>query len=234
MSDLKMDMVEPKRSILMNVIDNGKNNLVLSEDYPGVTVRFDGDNNRLNINNCLEKNLSNLNVSFVGDSPVVSINEVRKIGKLRVVAKNGGGVSIGRKTSIEEAYFLADSSKIEIGQDCMISFQVNMRTTDAHGIYDLNSGKLLNCPGTIKIEDHVWLGQGVLVSSNVVVRDNCVIGARSYLRNCIIDKNSIAVGTPARVIRDQIIWDRRMTSNFLADDANIDSELMNWIVSDED
>ncbi|OHB58918.1 MAG: hypothetical protein A2Y12_17715 [Planctomycetes bacterium GWF2_42_9] len=55
-------------------------------------------------------------------------------------------------------------------------------------------------PGTVQIEDEVWLGEGVCVMPNVTIGKHSVIGS-----NAVVTKNippySVAVGIPAKVIR---------------------------------
>jgi len=56
-------------------------------------------------------------------------------------------------------------------------------------------------PGYIFIGKNVWLGAGVIITPNVKVGDNVVIGAGSVVTKNIPD-NSLAVGVPAKVIRN--------------------------------
>lgn len=77
---------------------------------------------------------------------------------------------------------------VKIGKDCMLSFQVQLRTTDAHGIYDLKAGVLLNPPQAIIIKDHVWVGQGVLISKGTIIESDSVIGARSFCKKILFQQ----------------------------------------------
>ncbi|WOI58443.1 hypothetical protein [Palleronia sp. LCG004] len=139
-----------------------------------------------------------------------------------MIVKNAGEVRIGRRTTIEECYLLADGAKIDIGEDCMISFQVALRTTDAHGIYDRESGVLLNPPDDIRICDHVWIAQGAIVGKGSVIGKDCVVGGRSYLNKKTFAPGCLIAGAPPTVLRENIVWDRRMTDNLYAEDADVD------------
>ena len=170
-----------------------------------------------------------LEIDIEGDGCRVLIEGGGRIGKLRIACKRGGSAEIGEKTTIEEAYILADSRSVSIGRDCMLSFQVNVRTTDAHGIYNLATGELTNRPDSVSIGHHVWIAQGAIVSKGSVVGDNSVIGARAYVQKANIPPNCVASGTPAKVLRTGTIWDRRMTDNIYADDADTDAGLWNHV-----
>lgn len=52
----------------------------------------------------------------------------------------------------------------------------------------------------VKIGKRCWLGEGVIVMPGVTIGDGCIIGAHSIV-NKDIPANSIAVGSPAKVIK---------------------------------
>ena len=194
----------------MRVENSGNNNIVKIENESKINGRLviKGDNNDVLIH------LSSgdaLDIYIEGDFNSLYLDGSR-IGRLRAILKNSGEIEIDEQTTIEEAYILADSMPVKIGKDCMLSFQVQLRTTDAHGIYDLKEGVLLNPPQEIIIKDHVWVGQGVLISKGTIIESDSVIVARSFLQKDIIPANSIAAGSPARIIRKEVTWRRDMHS----------------------
>lgn len=192
---------------------------VQSTDFRGI-IRVNGSNNSIKIakiNRC-----GPLDISITGDNCHVDIGAMRRLGNLRAVLKSGGTISIKEKSTIESAYILADAAQVAIGRDCMISFNVTLRTTDAHGIYDLESGELQNPPAGIVLNDHVWLGQDSTVLKGAGIGKNSVVAAGSIVSRGLHPAHAIMAGTPARVIREGIVWDRRMTENIYADGANID------------
>lgn len=89
----------------------------------------------------------------------------------------------------------------------MFSNNVNIRTNDGHSIFDLNTKQKISREKSINIGNHVWIG----LNSTILhcdIEDGCIIGAnsivnRSYKPNCII------AGNPAKVIRENILWDKR-------------------------
>ncbi|MCB8875266.1 acetyltransferase [Acidisoma silvae] len=55
------------------------------------------------------------------------------------------------------------------------------------------------------MEDGVWLGEEVAVMKGAVIGAGSAVGFRSVVTTTI-PPNSLAVGIPARVIRDRITW----------------------------
>ena len=170
-----------------------------------------------------QKITSTLEIVFHGDGGSVNIERARRIGKLRIVVINGAHVHIGELSSFEDCYILADSENVIIGRDCMASFQTSLRTTDAHGIYDRISGDLLNAPLPILIGSHVWIGKGATISKGVELSNNCIVAAHSFVQKFKSEPNTIVGGCRAKKIKGGITWDRRMTPNIYAENANRDS-----------
>jgi len=118
---------------------------------------------------------------------------------------DGNAVKIGEGTSIRGALLVAHNGrKIEIGYGCLFSHDVELRTTDSHKIFDEN-GVRINEDRDIIIGDSVWLGVGVLVLKGVTISGGCVVGARSVVTDDMAAR-TLAVGSPARIVRNSISW----------------------------
>ncbi len=98
---------------------------------------------------------------------------------------------------------------IIIGDDCMFSYDIVIRNTDAHPIYSSFTDKQINEPkGIVHIEPHVWIGEQVSILKSVTV------GACSILSlGCIVTKDvprfSVASGVPAIAkAKPDIFWAR--------------------------
>lgn len=84
---------------------------------------------------------------------------------------------------------------ITIGNNVLIGANCVIMDADFH-LDDSRSGK----PQPIKIGNNVWLGANVVVMKGVNIGNNCVIGMNSVVTS-EIPSNSVAVGSPAKVIR---------------------------------
>lgn len=114
----------------------------------------------------------------------------------------GGQIKIGEKTSIGSFTIIAAMMKISIGSSCMIAESVSIRDHDH--VFD-NSDIPFRDQGwsckPIEIGNNVWLGAKVTVLKGCKIGDNVIIGANSVVTRDI-PSNSVAVGCPARVIRN--------------------------------
>lgn len=117
----------------------------------------------------------------------------------------GSDVTVNASIDRPTIFNAVDNSKIIIGNNCLLSNSIELHTSDYHSIFDDN-GNRVNYKKDIVIGNHVWIGLRCLILKGTVVEENCVIGANSVLvKHCKI-KNSIIVGSPAKVIRNNITW----------------------------
>lgn len=123
----------------------------------------------------------------------------------------GSDIHIGDGTSFTwYAQILShEASRIIIGSDCLFAGNVMVTTSDMHSIIDVDTGKRTNPPIPITIGDHVWLGQNVYVMKGVQIGDGSIVGAASVVTRNIPVK-SLAVGSPARVVRNNVTWQREL------------------------
>lgn len=91
---------------------------------------------------------------------------------------------------------------IEIGSDCAISDNVCIHDSDSH----ILNGERDKVTAPVKIEDHVWIGKNVTILKGVTIGYGAVIGAGSVVTKSIPPK-CLAVGNPARVIKENIVWE---------------------------
>lgn len=169
-------------------------------------ARFVGKNNRLIIHP--KANLKNAHIEFMMDNAVVEISEnVRMTGNWRI--GQDCTINIGKNSSSTNPVYItcAESSRIIIGEDCMFATNNQIRTDDAHPIYDVNTGKRINFSKDIVLGNHVWIGFGAMLLGGAKVGDGSVIGANSLV-NKSHPNNSIIAGTPAKTIKHDVFWER--------------------------
>ena len=110
----------------------------------------------------------------------------------------------GKNLHIEGAVFInagcrfQDQGGIYIGAGTQIGHNTILATLD-HGLLPEERGDLN--PKPIHIGRNVWIGSGSIVLSGVTIGDNAVIGAGSVVTKDI-PENMLAVGSPAKVIRN--------------------------------
>ena len=149
-------------------------------------------------------------LEFIGDNNIFHLkrNSLVKRGHYRFSGSEGI-INIGIGTTIGNAYFLCeDSTKIVLGKDCMLSYDVEFRTTDAHSLIDGKSLKIINLPNDIIIGDHVWIGKGVCLLQGIEITNNVVVGTRALVTKSFTQENVAISGVPAKVVRENVLWER--------------------------
>ena len=84
---------------------------------------------------------------------------------------------------------------IVIGDDVRLAHGVHILAHDASTILYMNHTRIAN----VKIGDRVFLGVGAIVLPGVTIGDDVLIGSGSVVSKSI-PSNSVAMGTPAKVI----------------------------------
>ena len=90
---------------------------------------------------------------------------------------------------------------IEIGRSCSISDNVCIADSDSHMI----NGDVEHMKAPVIIGNHVWIGKNVTILKGVTIGDGAVVGAGSVVTKSI-PARCVAVGNPARVIKENVTW----------------------------
>lgn len=112
----------------------------------------------------------------------------------------GSNVTLGSRTFVNYHLTLADVAAIAIGDDCQIGPNVQL-LTPIHPSAPGPRRERLERAEPIVIGDNVWLGGGVTVLPGVSIGNNAVIGASAVVTKDV-PANVVAVGNPARVLRE--------------------------------
>lgn len=119
----------------------------------------------------------------------VQINDPERIQIGNNSYINGGVFAIGKK------------SKIIIGNDCLISYNVHFRTV-MHVYSDKKT--LIREQGHIEkdiiVKDDVWVGYGAQIMPGVTLHTGSVIGAGAVVTHDV-PAYAVVVGVPARIIK---------------------------------
>lgn len=112
-------------------------------------------------------------------------------------------------------YLQDDNSELIIGDDCMISWGVDIWCTDVHTIMD-EDGNPKNFGRYIELGKHVWIGKDSKIGKNVRIADNCIIGWGSIVTKGTEETNVILAGNPAKIIKRNIDWNSRCINRYVA------------------
>jgi hypothetical protein len=122
-----------------------------------------------------------------------------------------GEIKVGSRTTMEGGHLLVheNDQAIICGRDCMFSREIFVRTSDSHPILDLETGERVNPPRAVVLGDHVWVGAGAQIGKGVQIGSGAVIGQRAIVTT-EVPKNAVVGGSPARVIRAGVVWQRAL------------------------
>ncbi|MBW2661175.1 MAG: acyltransferase [Deltaproteobacteria bacterium] len=138
-----------------------------------------------------------------GDDGHVSIGKGTHIHRDTIIETGfGGSLTIGDDTHIQpRCQFSAYLGSIHIGNSVQIAPNCAFYPYD-HGFEpgDLIKKQPLKTKGGILIDDDAWIGVGVIVLDGVRIGKGAVIGAGSVVMQDI-PEGSVAVGSPARVVK---------------------------------
>lgn len=169
---------------------------------------------------CYEDNLNNkifiekgvvfnkINICFQGTDNIVTIGRNTKVESYIYAHFMGDGntLQIGENTFIGSAYIiLAESGNVSIGNDCMISSDVDIFQGTSHPIFDKNTYKRINYSKDIIIGDSVWIGKRAALMSGFSIGDGSIVGYGSVSSGSF-GNNLIIAGCPAKVTKTNIVW----------------------------
>ncbi len=131
----------------------------------------------------------------------------------------GDGVSLG------EYVHIGCNHRVVIGDDVLMGSKIYI-TDHNHGVY---TGDAQDCPSippifrrltegkSVEIGDKCWIGEFVTILPGVSIGEGCIIGSHSTVTHDI-PANSIAVGSPAKIIKK---WDadRKSWINYTYNDV---------------
>lgn len=112
----------------------------------------------------------------------------------------GKYITVGARTFINYNFTALDVAPITIGDDVQIGPNVQLLTPTHPLAADPRRDKL-EAAKPISIGNNVWLGGGVIVLPGVSIGENTVVGAGAVVTRDL-PANVVAVGNPARVVRD--------------------------------
>ena len=199
-----------KRQFLLQ--DKGLNNHInIAKDAhiignSTITIRK-GNDNQITIGQ--QGKFNQLKIDINGNHNHITIGERVKFSGQLLIVGNHLHIHIGECTTAIDCYILARDKSVTIGKACMISRSIEIRATDVHKVYDIDSdSRINNAHSDVILGDHIWVAANVTVSKNVSIASGCIIAAGSFVNKPITIPNCMVAGTPAKIIRQNVRWER--------------------------
>lgn len=186
-------------------------------------VKFTGEHNIL----CLEfgTNVTRSTISFHGSNSLLRVFKQHGapiIINVSLFNNNtvliGGGIYTNGTLNI----VASDGGNVLIGDNCLFSFGIWLRTSDVHLILDLETGKRLNKSKDIIIGSNVWIGQNSTILKGSVIGSGSIVGSGSTVSKLLFS-NTVNAGVPAKPVKYDVSWNRMSAHTFVTGDEFIEA-----------
>ncbi|MGL5230788.1 MAG: acyltransferase [Cetobacterium sp.] len=170
-------------------------------------IKISGEYNRLILEEGARVNKANISINGVNN--IIKIGKGCDLNNLSIIMDNTGGIiEIGAGTTCAKTQIVSlEPFDIKIGQNYMISYDVEIRNTDSHKILDVDSKEWINKGKKVEIKDNVWIAMRSLILKGTTIEENSIIGAGSIVSGKVM-RNSVAVGSPAKIVKQNVEWNR--------------------------
>ena len=186
----------------------GENNsLNISKAFLKKTkVKMLGDNNKV----ILDENtrLFDSEIYICGNKNLINISSTCTCRHLTIwIEDDNNECLVGAHCGFmgNDQLILAEGKKISIGSDCLIAYNVVLRTGDSHAIFDENSRRINNAKD-ISIGDKVWIADGVIVLKGAKIADSTIIGSNAVVTGKSFPSHTVIAGNPAKIVKENVTW----------------------------
>lgn len=139
----------------------------------------------------------------LGNNSRINVNGHFKIHEGAAVGVGDGAILTLGSGYINYNSSLSCFESITIGNDVVISKGVTIRDSDSHIIKERGFEKTK----PIIIGDHVWIGLNAIILKGVKICDGAVVAAGAVVTKDVTG-NTLVGGIPAKVIKENISWER--------------------------
>ncbi len=169
-------------------------------------IKINGQNNKILVNGTIK--ISKTKVVIKGSNNTLHIkNGVKINGSFIEIVGDNCQIIIGKNSIIGDGCYLSAKENditLIIGEDCMLSRNAKLMTSDGHPI--VQNAQIINRAQDIILSDKIWIADDVVILKGVHIGANSVVGIGSVLTKSI-PCNAIAVGNPAKVVKEGISWE---------------------------
>lgn len=193
-------------------IQRNKHNSIINNNGLAFRCKFRirGSNNRIIIDDFAR--IMRCKIYISGNDNVVEIGKNTFIENSAILMDfDHNRFSIGKNSIISRGFegSCMEGMTISIGDDCLFSGNISIRTCDSHSVLD-KTGKRINTSQNVFVGNHVWIGTNALLLKGTQVLDNCIVGARSVLTKKYDKSNVVIVGQPAVIVKEDVTWDKKL------------------------
>jgi acetyltransferase-like isoleucine patch superfamily enzyme len=182
----------------------------------GLTFFFAGNNNYVEIHEPFTFEDVSIHLSA---NTRVTIGAGSFLGKVSIEKMNGSAenrVIIGENFYFREGVLSVSSNggDLFIGDHCMFSWDIVIRTSDGHAIIDRETGAVINEGREVRIDNHVWVSMGAIILKNAHIPGDCIVGAGAVVAGKFTETHAVIAGNPARIVKRNVEWKKEFSGNY--------------------
>lgn len=146
----------------------------------------------------------------------IELGEGVFIGRNTILSCKDGDIRLMKNANIGFNCLLTSTNSIQIGKDNIIAAYTYILGGGNYDIDNIDTPIRENYDyvgrGGAKTGNNVWIGAHTTILDGVSIEDGCVVGAGSVVAKGL-PKNSVAAGTPAKVIRTRVLADQKIKTS---------------------
>ncbi|WP_189538393.1 acyltransferase [Novosphingobium arvoryzae] len=172
-------------------------------------MNVEGNASGLNASIHESTSTKNLRVIVRGSGNRLIIGEDCRIPAAHIFLADGAQLQIGSNFTCTGRFITHqhEGSEVFIGDNCLFSQEVVFRPSDAHKIIDIETGKRLNFPEPIRIDNNVWVGQNAMFLKGSAIGPGSIVAAGAVVTKAFRTPNALIAGVPAKIVRRKVRWE---------------------------
>lgn len=181
-----------------------KNCVTINGDISRFMIKINSVNGSDGINH----SLNSRGFLSIGKNGRIIFNGKAEFARGISIRVGEGKLVFGDNFSCNRNCFFTSSSNVEFGDNVLIGWNVNVRDSDGHKVYNSDGLKVDNSIKPVYIGNNVWIAANVDILKGVKIMDNTVVAYRSCVTKEMLEGNCIIAGFPAKIIKNNILWEK--------------------------
>lgn len=192
----------------INQIKSLKDNKIIGNPVINKSkINFAGKGNILYCDS--KVNIHDSSINFKGNNSLIYLSSSNSNYSVNIQINHDSIIYFGKDNNLIPKISInaQEHQNVIIGDDCSISSNVRMRTTDAHSMYSTNTKKRTNYSGSIYIGDHVFLGHNAYIEKGVNIGSGAIIENNAHVSsNVNLESNCFYGGNPIRLLERDVFF----------------------------
>lgn len=172
-------------------------------------ITINGTGNKVIITEDGANRLNHTKIFIQGDNNSITIGRNNNLNYLELwIEDNDGSIILHNAITVAGHTQLAviEGSRIEVGNNCLFSSDVSIKTGDSHSIFDSFTKQRINISKNVFIGDRVWLGHRAVVLKGVKLNSDIIVGTGAIVSKSINKSNVVIAGIPAKIVKENVYW----------------------------